>query len=1063
MAATSTAELRHPFDCVCSFCSLIEAGRLEEVRKLIQAEQDRCRCWAKQVVYRVVRYYRRFLREQRGDSVAKAAVWRTPAVYRSQTRALVLEVCAKLLAGGAPINYTTGVETPLMAALSTCDEELLWLLLGFKADVNLCDGVEDMNALGLAILLNQVPLVEILLKHGAKVNSLCCGNLAPIQLAMNKSSAVSDLLIQHGADAHQLRGLSLDDRLLAGQSPLLVAVLRRNLHLGRLLLEHGEDVNQTFNDTLESPIHQAVRGLDPDMVELLIEHGADLNRPNFEGHTPLGLALVGPAAPAGVDSSAADVATAIAKRLVRAGASATRRTRISYFQKAYSPLHIASFKGNLEFVRFLVEEVCPRVGFDGEEVEGEAAPPASEAGGKKGEKKEGSVWVSPKGPQESYFKLLRRNERFWASTPSSSSSSSTPSTHPSLAPPSFPADSEDYHVRSEVSSTPTTNITSSSSSPSSLKTDTAAARDLTGRKESGVDQDLSNPASPPVSDIPVSPLSSADTVGVTTDLAATAAAREGSICSVCRDRKDKVDASGSSPTQIPATAEKDKPAEDSEPQNNIVFVIGGEKIEKPTVKDQWIVSDQEDDDARCNCCEFCLSPDVLSSVLFVVNRGTQTDSSYDTGDAKEGSADYDSSLSTSSPPGSTSAASDSQSNNVLKSGPSQMNSRSLEEEEPQDCSSQATPSDPASPQLRHSSTQTHIRMQLLNTQTPSQGAMAVMAAEAEAGAVAVETGTTMSRESPVFQAEFGSPDYIYPSGEDAARWQEQFAGCRQQKKEEEAAARGGGGQQGGRSYSVARFLNQVGSDGSTALFMAVYDGNVELVDYLLGHGADPHFSSQHGNFFHAAVLSQSLPLLHRALGLGCRINEVNMFGNSPLTLVSRLDLPDACDLLVSRGADMNSRDRYGETPLLASVYFGCEMNARTLIQHGAALDLVDDNHTSAIYWSIFNNRQRTLKLLLMAGASFTPQVFRQYPRNIRVMNNRPLFQFIQHYVHQPRSLRDLATIRTRIHMGRVKQGRSILSDLDLLPIPNRLKDILRLKHFIQQIDAEAEAAELLEK
>ena len=59
-------------------------------------------------------------------------------------------------------------------------------------------------------------------------------------------------------------------------------------------------------------------------------------------------------------------------------------------------------------------------------------------------------------------------------------------------------------------------------------------------------------------------------------------------------------------------------------------------------------------------------------------------------------------------------------------------------------------------------------------------------------------------------------------------------------------------------------------------------------------------------------------------------------------LLSRLDLAEACEMLVTHGADMNSRDRYGETPLLASVYFGCEMNARTLIQHGATLDLVDD-------------------------------------------------------------------------------------------------------------------------
>ena len=90
-----------------------------------------------------------------------------------------------------------------------------------------------------------------------------------------------------------------------------------------------------------------------------------------------------------------------------------------------------------------------------------------------------------------------------------------------------------------------------------------------------------------------------------------------------------------------------------------------------------------------------------------------------------------------------------------------------------------------------------------------------------------------------------------------------------------------------RSHSVVRFLNQEGSDGSTALFMAVYDGNIELVNYLLANGADPYFSSHHGNFFHAAVLSQSVPLIRRALELGCDVNEHNVFGNSPLTLVSR--------------------------------------------------------------------------------------------------------------------------------------------------------------------------------
>ena len=63
-------------------------------------------------------------------------------------------------------------------------------------------------------------------------------------------------------------------------------------------------------------------------------------------------------------------------------------------------------------------------------------------------------------------------------------------------------------------------------------------------------------------------------------------------------------------------------------------------------------------------------------------------------------------------------------------------------------------------------------------------------------------------------------------------------------------------------------------------------------------------------------------------------------------------MPEVCELLVSHGADMNSRDRYRETPLLASVYFGCEMNARILIQHGAALDLVDDKLVVYLQFSV---------------------------------------------------------------------------------------------------------------
>ena len=43
------------------------------------------------------------------------------------------------------------------------------------------------------------------------------------------------------------------------------------------------------------------------------------------------------------------VSTELAKRLILAGASPSRRTRISFFQKTYSPLHITCFKGNIRW------------------------------------------------------------------------------------------------------------------------------------------------------------------------------------------------------------------------------------------------------------------------------------------------------------------------------------------------------------------------------------------------------------------------------------------------------------------------------------------------------------------------------------------------------------------------------------------------------------------------------------------------------------------------------------------------------------------------------------------
>ncbi|XP_067653552.1 ankyrin-3-like [Haliotis asinina] len=242
-------------------------------------------------------------------------------------------------------------------------------------------------------------------------------------------------------------------------------------------------------------------------------------------------------------------------------------------------------------------------------------------------------------------------------------------------------------------------------------------------------------------------------------------------------------------------------------------------------------------------------------------------------------------------------------------------------------------------------------------------------------------------------------------------------------------------------------LNCMASDGCSPIIMTALGGHHDLVKHLLHLGADPHVICCHGNLAHAAVLSscaESMDLLKLALSLGCNLNLVNEYGNTPLHLSARINLPDVCQYLVERGVLLNVRDRFGETALSASVYFGCEDNSRILIQQGADLNIADSSGTTALYWSIFNCREPTLRLLLCAGATFTPEQFNKYPRNLKVMRNQQLVTFIQETVCQPRSLAALAVFQVRKVISGVVGGRSVKDSVSQLPVPDKVKDSLLL-------------------
>ncbi|KAL3886515.1 hypothetical protein ACJMK2_026500 [Sinanodonta woodiana] len=252
-----------------------------------------------------------------------------------------------------------------------------------------------------------------------------------------------------------------------------------------------------------------------------------------------------------------------------------------------------------------------------------------------------------------------------------------------------------------------------------------------------------------------------------------------------------------------------------------------------------------------------------------------------------------------------------------------------------------------------------------------------------------------------------------------------------------------------RSYSRGKsaFINLKAADSSTPLFMAVMSGRMDIIKYIYDKGGDPYIECSQGNLIHAAVMAIcSEEVLDFVLSFGLDIDHINYDGNTPLILAARNNNSSACQKLVCHGACLNMQDtRFGETALSASVYFGCENNAQVLISHGADPDIPDSRNTTALYWSIFNCREKTLKLLLEAGVKLTQRDLVHYPRNIKVMRNPELRQMLNEYVTKPPSLQQACRIKVRTHLKHLSQGKSIEPFILQLAIPSKLKKFLLIE------------------
>ena len=150
-------------------------------------------------------------------------------------------------------------------------------------------------------------------------------------------------------------------------------------------------------------------------------------------------------------------------------------------------------------------------------------------------------------------------------------------------------------------------------------------------------------------------------------------------------------------------------------------------------------------------------------------------------------------------------------------------------------------------------------------------------------------------------------------------------------------------------------INKRDASGMAAIHLAVLEGHVELVETLIGNGADVNItvsSSRSENRFY-----------------------VHLHGFAPLHLAANIH-PMAADLkplkmaslLITHGADVNRSINTGESPMHFAVRRGNDPLVKMLIANGADVNAKDFEDYTPLHNAAWNGHLSVVELLVNSGA-----------------------------------------------------------------------------------------------
>jgi len=134
--------------------------------------------------------------------------------------------------------------------------------------------------------------------------------------------------------------------------------------------------------------------------------------------------------------------------------------------------------------------------------------------------------------------------------------------------------------------------------------------------------------------------------------------------------------------------------------------------------------------------------------------------------------------------------------------------------------------------------------------------------------------------------------------------------------------------------------NEASVDGTTALFWAVYQKDLELVESLLAQGADPDIRNNYGaSPMSEAAVHGDFSIMKALLEAGGDVESPNAEGQTLLMAVARTGNTDTARLLLERGINVEARENWGgQTALMWAASQQQPAMVKLLIEHGASVN-----------------------------------------------------------------------------------------------------------------------------